>query len=230
MTPTTEKAQNLEQLTENDDSDDRPDSARAQILSHFATVQQQTMKREKSSSVVGEGANGVSERTRNEEFDRSLRARPLFGGPKLSMRSLVRRGDGGSGNQARQYWRTRLVWRQSLAHISAFLLTYSLSTLLIVLFYTLGGWKSWFWYLDIVAFILLPLQGWWNFVIYARTRSMSTRLGRWMKFLAFSTCCRICRENTSNDERTRSSGSGRIGSDTLPDVAPTTTNNHNDSG
>mmetsp|Transcript_28260 Transcript_28260/g.53092 ORF Transcript_28260/g.53092 Transcript_28260/m.53092 type:complete len:302 (-) Transcript_28260:113-1018(-) len=86
--------------------------------------------------------------------------------------------------------RSRAVARQAIFYISAFVLTYSLDLVNGMFWYTSGTYIP---PLDVCAYILLPLQGLFNFMIFSSSRqTMKTPEGRLLRQMLFSSCCCCC--------------------------------------
>lgn len=96
--------------------------------------------------------------------------------------------------------RSRAVAVQAMLYVLAFLLTYSLDAVNSILFYASETYVQ---ALDLFAYILFPLQGFFNFIIFCRTRrDMKTPEGRFLRRLL---CCCCSRYDRSPAERRRSS-------------------------
>jgi hypothetical protein len=71
--------------------------------------------------------------------------------------------------------RSKQVAIQAMWYIAAFFATYLLDLVASLCYFVLDKW--WFW-LDIIAYFVMPLQGFFNFCVFIRTRKMKSRLGQ----------------------------------------------------
>jgi hypothetical protein len=74
-----------------------------------------------------------------------------------------------------RHYRSDKVATQAMWYIAAFFATYLLDFISSICWYAFDLW--WFW-LDIFAYFFLPLQGFFNFCVFMRSRKMKSRLGR----------------------------------------------------
>jgi hypothetical protein len=79
--------------------------------------------------------------------------------------------------------KSKLVAQRAMMYAVAFLFTYSLATVTSSRWYTTGKYNTVF---DFCSFILLPLQGFFNFIVFASVRSvMKTPEGRLLRRIVF---------------------------------------------
>jgi hypothetical protein len=79
--------------------------------------------------------------------------------------------------------RSDKVATQAMWYITAFFATYLLDFIASICWYVFDLW--WFW-LDIIAYFLLPLQGFFNFCVFCRSRKMKSRAGKLARKIV---CC-----------------------------------------
>jgi hypothetical protein len=90
-------------------------------------------------------------------------------------------------SKRRNHQRSDMVATQAMWYIAAFFATYSLDFIASIFWYAKDWW--WFW-LDIFAYFFMPLQGFFNFLVFMRSRKMKSRLGTLTrKVLYCSWCC-----------------------------------------
>jgi hypothetical protein len=108
--------------------------------------------------------------------------------------------------------RSRAVAIQALCYTAAFILTFSLDTIVLL-------WDSIELeanhILVVAAYVLFPLQGFFNLLVYARTSEMHTREGRFVKWLIC--CCGCCCGQllAGRDRRRSPAGSSRSSQQTV---------------
>lgn len=78
-------------------------------------------------------------------------------------------------SRSQQRNRSKLVAQQGMLYIAGFLLTFGPTAISALYFLFSGSWST---ALDRTSYFFLPLQGFWNFLIYSRRRQMKTALGR----------------------------------------------------
>jgi hypothetical protein len=105
--------------------------------------------------------------------------------------------------------RSDMVAAQAMWYIAAFFVTYILDVVAAIAWYAFDSW--WYW-LDIIAYFILPLQGFFNFCVFIRTRKMKSRLGQFTRIFL---CClegskmqKLCCCVNDDDNTTRSGGGG----------------------
>jgi hypothetical protein len=117
--------------------------------------------------------------------------------------------------------RSDKVATQAMWYIAAFFATYILDFISAISWYIHDSY--WFW-LDIFAYFFLPLQGFFNFCVFIRTRKMKSRLGQFARkvlcCLEGSNCwsvmmqkvCCVCHACGNDNDNTTMSGGGVGGS------------------